>query len=33
MGVVFQSYALSPHFRVGKNIAFGLEMRGITRRK
>lgn len=30
MGVVFQSYALFPHMTVEQNIAFGLEMRGIT---
>src|SRR6478735_8263556 len=31
MGLVFQSYALFPHMTVEKNIAFGLEMRGVSR--
>jgi putative spermidine/putrescine transport system ATP-binding protein len=31
MGLVFQSYALFPHMTVEKNIAFGLEMRGVAR--
>jgi putative spermidine/putrescine transport system ATP-binding protein len=30
-GMVFQNYALFPHMSVRKNIAFGLEMRGIKR--
>lgn len=30
MGVVFQSYALFPHMTVEQNIAFGLEMRGMS---
>ncbi|MBL4917912.1 ABC transporter ATP-binding protein [Szabonella alba] len=30
IGIVFQSYALFPHLTVAQNIAFGLEMRGIT---
>jgi len=30
MGVVFQSYALFPHMTVEQNIAFGLEMRGVS---
>lgn len=32
MGLVFQSYALFPHMTVAENVAFGLEMRGISRR-
>jgi putative spermidine/putrescine transport system ATP-binding protein len=31
MGLVFQSYALFPHMTVERNVAFGLEMRGIDR--
>ena len=31
MGLVFQSYALFPHLSVARNVAFGLEMRGIGR--
>ena len=31
MGYVFQSYALFPHLSVGRNIAFGLEERGVSR--
>ena len=31
MGVVFQNYALFPHMNVAKNVAFPLEMRGISR--
>jgi putative spermidine/putrescine transport system ATP-binding protein len=31
MGLVFQSYALFPHMSVIGNIAFGLEMRGLSR--
>ncbi|MCW8207245.1 ABC transporter ATP-binding protein [Verminephrobacter aporrectodeae subsp. tuberculatae] len=30
LGIVFQSYALFPHMTVAENIAFGLEMQGIT---
>ncbi len=30
MGLVFQSYALFPHMSVARNIAFGLEMRGVS---
>ena len=29
LGLVFQSYALFPHMSVTRNVAFGLEMRGI----
>ena len=31
MGIVFQSYALFPHMTVARNVAFGLEMRGMAR--
>jgi putative spermidine/putrescine transport system ATP-binding protein len=31
MGMVFQNYALFPHLTVARNVAFGLEMRGIKR--
>jgi putative spermidine/putrescine transport system ATP-binding protein len=31
MGMVFQNYALFPHLSVARNVAFGLEMRGIRR--
>jgi spermidine/putrescine ABC transporter ATP-binding subunit len=30
MGMVAQDYALFPHMTVGKNIAFGLKMRGVA---
>src|SRR3954466_12601400 len=30
--MVFQSYALFPHMTVARNVAFPLEMRGLTRR-
>ena len=30
-GMVFQHYALFPHLRVGENVAFGLEARGVAR--
>jgi iron(III) transport system ATP-binding protein len=29
LGMVFQDYALWPHFTVGQNVAFPLEMRGV----
>jgi putative spermidine/putrescine transport system ATP-binding protein len=31
LGIVFQSYALFPHMTAAENVAFGLEMRGISR--
>ncbi|MCX8995937.1 ABC transporter ATP-binding protein [Rhizobiaceae bacterium BDR2-2] len=31
MGVMFQSYALFPHLTIAENIAFGLEMRKLSR--
>jgi len=31
LGLVFQSYALFPHLSVARNVAFGLEMRGVGR--
>ncbi len=31
MGMVFQGYALFPHMTIARNVAFGLEMRGIER--
>ena len=31
MGMVFQSYALFPHMNVEQNVAFGLEMRQVTK--
>ncbi|MCB8819801.1 ABC transporter ATP-binding protein [Microvirga rosea] len=31
MGLVFQSYALFPHMTVARNVAFGLEMRGVSK--
>ena len=31
LGIVFQSYALFPHMTVAQNVAFGLEMRGLSR--
>jgi putative spermidine/putrescine transport system ATP-binding protein len=30
IGMVFQNYALFPHMTVTQNVAFGLEMRGVT---
>ncbi|MBP0583297.1 ABC transporter ATP-binding protein [Labrys sp. LIt4] len=31
LGIVFQNYALFPHMTTAQNVAFGLEMRGISR--
>jgi putative spermidine/putrescine transport system ATP-binding protein/spermidine/putrescine transport system ATP-binding protein len=31
VGMLFQNYALFPHLTVAENIAFGLEMRGISK--
>ena len=31
LGIVFRSYALFPHESVAGNVAFGLEMRGLSR--
>lgn len=31
MGIVFQSYALFPHMSVARNVAFGLEMRKVSK--
>lgn len=33
VGLVFQSYALWPHMTVEQNVAFGLEMKGVTRQE
>lgn len=33
LGVVYQDYALFPHLTVQKNIAFGLQLRGLPGRK
>ena len=33
VNTVFQSYALFPHMTVARNISFGLEMRGLSRRE
>src|SRR6476661_2124996 len=31
LGIVFQSYALFPHMTAAENVAFGLEMRDVSR--
>jgi len=31
LGIVFQNYALFPHMTAAQNVAFGLEMQGITK--
>ena len=31
LGIVFQSYALFPHMTAAENVAFGLEMQGVSR--
>jgi len=31
LGIVFQNYALFPHMTAAQNVAFGLEMRGISK--
>lgn len=33
LGMVFQDYALWPHMSVGKNVAFALEMRGMSKKE
>ena len=33
LGMVFQSYSLWPHMTVARNVAFGLESRGVSRRE
>jgi iron(III) transport system ATP-binding protein len=33
VGLVFQSYALWPHMTVEQNVAFGLEMKGVSRQE
>ncbi|MGZ4710599.1 MAG: ABC transporter ATP-binding protein, partial [Acidimicrobiales bacterium] len=33
VGLMFQDYALFPHRDVGDNVAFGLRMRGVSRRE
>jgi putative spermidine/putrescine transport system ATP-binding protein len=33
MGMVFQAYSLFPHLTVVDNVAFGLKLRGVDKRK
>ncbi len=33
VGMVFQSYALFPHLNVAENVAYGLRIRGVSRRE
>jgi putative spermidine/putrescine transport system ATP-binding protein len=33
MGMVFQAYSLFPHLTVAENVAFGLKLRGVDRRR
>jgi len=33
LGIVFQTYALFPHMTVAQNVAFGLEMRKVSKRE
>lgn len=33
IGMVFQGYALFPHMTVAQNVAFGLEMRGLSKKE
>ncbi|WP_372728362.1 ABC transporter ATP-binding protein [Nocardioides sp.] len=33
MGMVFQAYSLFPHLTVMENVAFGLKLRGVSRKK
>lgn len=33
IGMVFQNYALFPHMTVESNVAFGLKMRGVTKKE
>ena len=31
VNTVFQNYALFPHMTIGENVAFGLEMKGVSK--
>ena len=33
IGIVFQNYALFPHMNVGRNVGYGLRMRGVPKRE